>query len=63
MDFNQIYFQHQLLLLKAQQACSSGERRGLRSAASVLAGRIGRSQSLVGAGAAPRWHALAGAPQ
>ena len=58
MDFNRLYFEHQLLLLKAQHAASPDRRRGLRVEASAVAGRIGRSQRRLGAGGAPRWQAL-----
>ena len=59
MDLNQLYFDHQILLLKAQHAFSRARRRGLRIEASGLAGHIGRTQRLLGAGAAPQWQALA----
>jgi hypothetical protein len=59
VDFNRFYFEHQLLLLKAQHAVSPDRRRSLRIEASAVAGRIGRSQRRLGAGGAPRWQALA----
>jgi hypothetical protein len=59
VDFNKLYFDHQLLLMKAQQAPSSGPRCGFRIEASAVARRIGASQQSLGARAARQWQALA----
>ena len=61
MDFNRLYFDHQLLLMKAQQSDSSVRRHALQAKASDVAARITRSQRCLGAGAAPYWQRLAGA--
>ena len=58
MDFNQLYFAHQLLLIKAGRARSGVRRDALEVAASHVAGRIG---SMQGASAARQWTGLAGA--
>lgn len=59
MDLNQLYFDHQVLTMKA--AASSDARCGHRAGASRLAGRIGGIQRALGAGAAPAWEGLAAA--
>lgn len=59
MDLNQLYFDHQLLLIKAQDASSPDARERFEETASVIACRIGRVQHALGAGAAPMWRALA----
>ena len=59
MDLNQLYFDHQILLMKAQRASSSTARAGFEATASAVACRIGRVQHLLGAPAAPVWQALA----
>lgn len=59
MDLNQLYFDHQVLLMKAGNAASPGDRCDLRMGASHLAGRIGDIQRALGAGAAPAWEGLA----
>jgi hypothetical protein len=61
VDFNQLYFDHQLLLIKAQQTDSSVRRHALRLKASDVAARVWRSQRYLGAAAAPYWQGLAGA--
>jgi hypothetical protein len=58
VDFNQLYFDHQLLLIKAQQTDSSVRRHALQVKASVLAARITQSQRRLGAAAAPYWQQL-----
>jgi hypothetical protein len=59
VDLNQLYFDHQLLLMKASQATSVGARHEHEIDASHVAGRIGRMQRAIGAAAAPIWEALA----
>lgn len=59
MDLNQLYFDHQLLLMKASQATSAGVRQEHEIDASHVAGRIGCMQRAIGAAAAPIWEALA----
>lgn len=59
VDLNQLYFDHQILLMKAHKARSPGGRRGFEAAASCVAGRIGGLQGTLGAAAAPAWRALA----
>ena len=61
MDFNQLYFAHQLLLLKAGRARTGVRRDALEVAASHVAGRIGCMQGALGASAARQWTGLAGA--
>ena len=59
MDLNQLYFDHQILMMKAQGARSCDGRRGHEAAASGIAGRIGRLQRSLGAPAAFDWQAQA----
>jgi hypothetical protein len=59
VDLNQLYFDHQILLMQAQRAPSSTARRGFEATASVVACRIGQVQHVLGASAAPLWQALA----
>lgn len=54
MDLNQLYFDHQLLLIRAERAASGGARDGYK----VSASQIGRMQRALGAAAAPIWEAL-----
>jgi hypothetical protein len=63
VDLNQLYFDHQILLMKAHKAPSPGGRRGFEAAASCVAGRIGSVQGTLGAAAAPAWRALAALDQ
>ena len=60
MDLNQLYFDHQLLLMKAKRALSCEVRRAHETGASRVAGRIGRMQHALGAACAPAWEAIAG---
>jgi hypothetical protein len=60
VDLNRLYFDHQLLLMKAQDAPSSARRLEFRIEASDVAERISRSQRHLGATAAPQWQLLAG---
>lgn len=55
VDFNQLYFDHQALLMKAGRAPTPSGRRALEVAASLVAGRIGCLQRAVGASAARTW--------
>ena len=59
MDFNQLYFAHQLLLMKAGRARNGVRRDALEVAASHVAGRIGCMQGALGASAGPLWAGLA----
>jgi hypothetical protein len=59
MDLNQLYFDHQLLLMKARRAQSGEARRAHEIGASHIAGRIGCMQRSLGAACAPVWEALA----
>ena len=56
MDLNRLYFDHQLLLMKAARTPWSDARA---IDASHLAGRIGCILRANGAAAAPAWEALA----
>ena len=62
VDFNRLYFDHQLLLMKAQQTDSSVRRHAIQVKASDVAARITRSQRCLGAAAAPYWQQLARTP-
>jgi hypothetical protein len=59
VDFNQLYFDHQVLLMRADGAPSDGTQHQHTFDASLIAGRIGCMQRAVGAGAAPLWEARA----
>lgn len=59
MDFNQLYFDHQVLLMRADDASSDGAQHQHAFDASLIAGRIGCMQRALGAGAAPLWEARA----
>lgn len=59
VDLNQLYFDHQLLMIKASQSISARARHEHEVGASHVAGRIGCMQRLLGAAAAPDWEALA----
>jgi hypothetical protein len=60
MDLNQLYFDHQILRMRADGSSLPGPRaRHLRHAATIAA-RIGWVQRAAGAGAWPAWHRLAG---
>ena len=61
MDFNQLYSDHQALLMKAARAPTLSRRRALEVSASHIAGRIGCMQRALGAAAAPIWEMLAAA--
>lgn len=59
MDLNQLYFDHQVLQMKADRAPARYLRREHRFGAAVIASRIGRGQRILGAAAARSWEALA----
>ena len=59
MDLNQLYFDHQLLLIRAERAASCGARHEHELSASRIAGRIGCAQRALGAAAAPNWESQA----
>ena len=59
MDLNQLYFDHQVLLMQAQRARSESTIHQYEVGASSIAGRIGYMQRVLGATAAPVWEALA----
>ncbi|MFC4255709.1 hypothetical protein GRI97_17505 [Altererythrobacter xixiisoli] len=58
MDLNSLYFDHQLLLIRARRAASVGIRRQYEVEASYIAGRIGGMQRKLGAAAALTWERL-----
>lgn len=58
MDLNQLYLEHQHLLVKARRAAED-ERSVHERAASHIAARIGCLQTALGAPAAHNWVALA----
>ncbi len=59
MDLNQLYFDHQVLLIKAARADTRGTRHEHEVSASHVAGRIGCMQRALGAAAARSWEMLA----
>ena len=59
MDLNQLYFDHQVLLMRAGRTLSAEARRALETGASLIAGRIGCMQRALGAAGAPGWEAIA----
>ena len=59
MDFNQLYSDHQALLMQADRAANDDGRLVFEVAASHLAGRIGCMQRALGAPGAQSWDALA----
>ena len=59
MDLNQLYFDHQVLLMRADGALSGPARQERRFDASLLARRIGNRQRVLGAPAAAAWEMLA----
>lgn len=60
MDLNQLYFDHQLLLIRAGESAARIRRNECEINASQIAARIGCVQRGLGAGAAPAWETLAG---
>lgn len=59
MDLNQLYFDHQVLQMRADHAPARHVQREHRFGAAVIAGRIGRRQRTLGATAARSWEVLA----
>ena len=59
MDLNQLYFDHQIQLIRAHGAATVEGRRGHERAAAQLADRIGQRQVRLGAAAACAWMAHA----
>jgi len=59
MDLNELYFDYQVAVMRADGARSREYRHDHRFDASLIAGRIGCMQRALGAGAAPAWEALA----
>ena len=57
MDLNQLYFDHQITLIRADGAATSAARRGHEAEAALIAGRIGQRQVRLGAAAACAWMA------
>ena len=55
MDFNQLYFDHQISLIRADEAQTPCLEDGHRREAAAIAGRIGERQNKLGAGAACAW--------
>lgn len=55
MDLNQLYFDHQVMLMKADGAGSGKEGRALAYDARALADRIASFQERMGAPAAATW--------
>lgn len=55
MDLNQLYFDHQVLLMQAQSEPCADRRRLHRNGAALVAGRIGCMQVAMGARAAQGW--------
>jgi len=55
MDFNRLYFDHQLSLIRARNAGTSELRRDHQSNATRIATQIGREQCRLGATAACAW--------
>jgi hypothetical protein len=62
MDLNQLYFNHQVLLMEADRASTEGLRQLHEVAASHIAGRIGCMQRSLGAAGACAWDLLAVTP-
>ncbi len=59
VDLNQLYFDHQIAVMRARTALSRDVRSDRRFDASLIAGRIGCMQRALGAGAARGWETLA----
>ena len=58
MDLNQLYFDHQITVMRAGKALSGEHRLDRQFEASLIAGRIGCMQRALGAGAARGWETL-----
>ena len=61
MDLNQLYFDHQLLLMRAARAPTDALRRNHELAAVNVARHVRTMQRTLGASAAGTWDALAAA--
>ena len=59
MDLNQLYFDHQLLLMRAARAPTDALRRNHEMAAVKVAGHVRTMQRTLGASAAGTWDAPA----
>lgn len=59
MDLNQLYFDHQVLLIQADGAATPEARCDHEIAAALIAGSIGQRQAKLGAAAACAWIAHA----
>ena len=59
MDLNQLYSDHQVLLVRAAHSATSALRRQHAFGATLIAGRIGCMQRAMGAAAATQWDTLA----
>jgi len=59
VDLNKLYFDHQILLMRADGTEQAGERARHMHGAALVAGRIGCMQRAVGADAADGWSAFA----
>lgn len=59
MDLNQLYFDHQIQLIRADGAVTSEARRSHEHEAAQIADRIGQRQARLGAAAACAWMAHA----
>ncbi len=59
MPLNQLYFDHQVSLMRADETSCLWARQDLELEASLIAGRIACMQRAVYAAAAPTWEALA----
>lgn len=57
MDLNQLYFDHQISLMRASASCNHQVRAALQDEAAGIAVRIERNLRLRGAPAAGRWEA------
>ncbi|HTM96309.1 MAG TPA: hypothetical protein VL100_10915 [Croceibacterium sp.] len=57
MDFNRLYFDHQLSLIRARSADTNELRRDHQRNAASIATRIGREQGRLSATAACAWMA------
>ena len=62
VDFNQLYFDHQILQMQADTASKPRDRVLSQRNASAIAGRIGLRQHELGAAASVAWTALAVVP-
>ncbi|MGV3556163.1 MAG: hypothetical protein ACO1OD_13010 [Croceibacterium sp.] len=59
MDLNQLYYEYQVLRVRAERARSPKLERECTARALAIAGMIGDRQRGVGAGAGPGWSRIA----